>query len=328
MLILISLTDIKSNDCESQPRLYAKGTSGKEAEEVEINGNLIISEDHERRRREDEGSAIQELNSSYDSLTLNHDHTAQTGELKDTSQELEMNESASYQDESMGDRKCQGDDVTIYDDDLSDVENNARELATNFVENESISNVFNENVTEQLNDDKENRLLEKMHPRIISLFVPEDDDLTRQDIEDLTFKVEDIPLCHHPLESEQGVVTNENAFEDPVETFHQNLPRRRKNLKTENFGSQQEQISVLDSLQEKEMWFRRKFEKCTENSRKRIYRRLLEVFYLPCEFLIHHDAIFKIFQQFSVKFNLHGKRLICDHAVFTSTYTTVNARFC
>jgi len=121
-------------------------------------------------------------------------------------------------------------------------------------------------------DGAENELLEKIHPRIIGLFVPEDDDLTREDIEELTFKVEDVFLddinASIALESKktnhhENCISSKDSFE--MNTYHR-------------FNSQQEQILVLDFLQGQEIWIREKFENCSEKGRKRIYRRLLERF--------------------------------------------------
>ena len=133
-------------------------------------------------------------------------------------------------------------------------------------------------------DSTENELLEKLHPRIIGLFVPEDDDLTRADIEELTFKVEDvflddinysIVLGSEKTKCHENCISSKDSFE--MKAYHR-------------FNSQQEQILVLDFLQGQEIWIRKKFENCSEKGRKRIYRRLLEVFcfyYWCCTSLYH-----------------------------------------
>ena len=130
--------------------------------------------------------------------------------------------------------------------------------------------------------EKESKLLETMDPRILSIFSPEDDDLSRKDIEDLTFKVADIYLEDCPPEPTEI----DNHKPDSHETNSKTMNTGYKPCKTLSikmkakcvrFGSQQEQMLVLDILQEKELVIRRKFEQCCDYERKRVYKRLLEV---------------------------------------------------
>ena len=133
--------------------------------------------------------------------------------------------------------------------------------------------IFFDDENEHTSDDKDNKFLEKMHPRIISLFVPEDDDLTRQDIEELTLKIEDVCIDNQS----DNFVQIETVDCKRNDNVHEKRSQRKKRHNLPKFDSQQEQILVLDLLQEKEIWIRKRFENCAENGRRRIYRRLLEV---------------------------------------------------
>ena len=130
--------------------------------------------------------------------------------------------------------------------------------------------------------EKENKLLETMDPRILSIFSPEDDDLSRQDIEDLTFKIEDIYLedCPpEPAEIDNHKPDNHETKSKTMNTDYKPYKTLsiKKKAKYRRFGSQQEQMLILDILQEKELVIRRKFEQCCDYERKRVYKRLLEV---------------------------------------------------
>eukprot|EP00795_Rhopilema_esculentum_P005330 gene5330-500_t len=120
---------------------------------------------------------------------------------------------------------------------------------------------------------EENNFLENMNPRILSFFVPEDDDLTREDIEELTFKIENVNLGDHQPSFEDDF-DEEKSYKVPLA----NPASKRKKRNLDTFQSQQEQILILDFLQEKYLKIKRKFESCLVCDRKRIYRRLLERF--------------------------------------------------
>ena len=125
-----------------------------------------------------------------------------------------------------------------------------------------------------LSDGADNGLLEKIHPRIIGLFVPEDDDLTREDVEELTLKIEDVSLCD---DDTVGNVSQHEMICHDTKHVIEKKSREKRSCHLHRFSSQQEQILVLDFLQGQEMWIRKRFENCLDTARKRRYRRLLEV---------------------------------------------------
>ncbi len=126
---------------------------------------------------------------------------------------------------------------------------------------------------EEGEDANKTKLMESMSPRILSFFVPEDDDLTRKDVEELTFKIENVYAEEAKTISEEKALNNVNGHH---EGYRRGIAKK-SSFGNERFSLAQEQMRYLDYLQEMEVWIKMKFEKCHDCSRKRIYRRLLEV---------------------------------------------------
>ena len=121
---------------------------------------------------------------------------------------------------------------------------------------------------------KKNKFMETINPRILSIFVTEDDDLSQQDIEELTFRIEDVFL-----EEVKTLSTEEPEHEIIRHEIKKGrvLRQRKSEPILEKFLSTQEQMHFLSQLQEKEVKLRLKFQKCCDCERKKTYRRLLEV---------------------------------------------------
>ena len=194
--------------------------------------------------------------------------------LADDSSEGEYQSKLKSVHSSKGDSKST---VVLYDSDAPKYDDNLNSIPRrpNFDANTPVDTcILSDQDPENPCDDEESRLLEKLDPRIIGLFVPEDDDLTRQDIEELTLKIEDV--CMDDVDS--GIlVETEMMGPDTTYTKKMHSLEMERSSHFNRFNSQQEQMLVLDSLQGQEMLIRKRFENCTESGRKKTYRRLLEV---------------------------------------------------
>ena len=117
---------------------------------------------------------------------------------------------------------------------------------------------------------------ENIDPRILSVFVPEDEDLSKHDIDELTLRIEDV-LSKDVLQSTDAEQSNSSNYVQKGKAEKRQKRIRRKGHFTK-FMSPQEQMQILNGLQDLQVKLRAKFEKCTNMGRKKIYRRLLEVY--------------------------------------------------
>eukprot|EP00794_Sanderia_malayensis_P012829 gene12829-14145_t len=135
------------------------------------------------------------------------------------------------------------------------------------------------------NEENRTRLIESMSPRILSFLVPEDDDLSRKDVEELTLKIEDVfateAKTEHRMLVTNALYQSEEERDEEYKASNDSSTRKRKpkqQTSSEQFSSSQEQMHYLDTLQENEMKIKQKFQSCCNLERKKVYRRILERF--------------------------------------------------
>ena len=239
-----------------------------EANEIDEHENYF----HKQKPNSPEGNLVMEKN-PYDEkqmptsnfpMNTNTNDCSKDSIPKKRSDICQSNEMSDQCEKSMTIQKSGSSDESFQTDIPGDELNNSKRVLT-----KKIKDIDNESA-ESLGE--ENNFLEKMNPRFLSFFVPEDDDLTREDIEELTFKIENVNLADNQPSFEDDF-DEKKSYKVPLA----NPASKRKKRKLDTFQSQQEQILILDFLQEKYLKIKRKFESCLVCDRKRIYRRLLEV---------------------------------------------------
>ena len=179
---------------------------------------------------------------------------------------------------------------------------------------EHSDSTFNEDISENTIIDPSLRytMFNNVYPHLVcTSFTAEDEDLTKEEVENLTLKMEDI---------ETIMALNVHSNE------RDNSPLKKINCNENisNFTSQYEQMQLLDILQNIHDRIRRKIELCSNSTKKRHYQRLIKLYDQCIMMTVNghkiHQLLAKLplIKTFLLEDDLHGHKCCCCDSLFHS----------